>query len=327
MDQTKNNNLGRALGKRAPVNKKSVAFADFLIKIPAHPLIDLGPNYSYPMYGNDIWGDCVAADEGHSTQVVSGLLTGAVVTPTLDQVKAWYKTQNPNWNPSSGDEGNGMVIQLFLEYLVSKGIVSGFASVDFRNPEILRAAIFLGLSIKIGVQLQEAQQGAQFDQGLWDHVPGSRVVGGHDVCLVGYNAQTQRYQLISWGRLIECTQAFIDHLCDEAWIPIRPLHIAHPTFWNHFDFPAFVQAIYDITGGKIIIPLPTYRTLKLTSPLMHGDDVKEVQTILGIKADGYFGKATKASVIAFQAANNLVADGIVGAKTWTVLESQKKKSK
>lgn len=50
-----------------------------------------------------------------------------------------------------------------------------------------------------------------------------------------------------------------------------------------------------------------------------GDDVKALQTALGITADGIFGKNTEAAVKAFQKAHGLEADGIVGAKTWAAL--------
>ncbi|MCX5812471.1 MAG: peptidoglycan-binding protein [Proteobacteria bacterium] len=47
-----------------------------------------------------------------------------------------------------------------------------------------------------------------------------------------------------------------------------------------------------------------------------GDDVKKVQTRLGIKADGFFGTATENAVKAWQGANGLTADGIVGTDTF-----------
>ena len=50
-----------------------------------------------------------------------------------------------------------------------------------------------------------------------------------------------------------------------------------------------------------------------------GDEVKQVQTLLGIDADGLFGKKTEAAVKAFQAANGLKVDGIVGKNTWAAL--------
>jgi hypothetical protein len=244
------------LGKLAPVNKVSIKFEDFLTTYLTKPIVDNAPIYNYPMFGNDIWGDCACADEGHSEQVVTGLLTDKMYTPTMLQIETWYQSQNPNWSPTSGDEGGGMSIQLFLEYLVAQKLVLGFASIDHRNTDLLQSAIYLGLSVKVGVQLQQVQQGQQFIDGLWDYVPGSPVIGGHDICFVGYNATTKRYQLVSWGKLIECTQAFVDNCVDEAWIPIRQEHVDHPSFWNHFDLQGFSDAVKTITGGKVIIPVP-----------------------------------------------------------------------
>jgi putative chitinase len=50
---------------------------------------------------------------------------------------------------------------------------------------------------------------------------------------------------------------------------------------------------------------------------MEGEDVKKMQKILGIDADGIFGFGTTAAVKKWQRANGLEADGIVGPKTQT----------
>lgn len=50
-----------------------------------------------------------------------------------------------------------------------------------------------------------------------------------------------------------------------------------------------------------------------------GNEVKELQTLLHITADGIFGPGTEKAVIEFQKNHNLVADGIVGTKTWNEL--------
>jgi peptidoglycan hydrolase-like protein with peptidoglycan-binding domain len=60
---------------------------------------------------------------------------------------------------------------------------------------------------------------------------------------------------------------------------------------------------------------------------LSGDEVLKLQNFLIEKgylsatATGYFGEKTKVAVIAFQKANNLLADGIVGAGTRAVLNS------
>jgi len=52
-----------------------------------------------------------------------------------------------------------------------------------------------------------------------------------------------------------------------------------------------------------------------------GSDVAEVQTILGLDADGRFGPNTQNAVEEFQVAHNLNPDGIVGPKTWAALRA------
>jgi putative chitinase len=47
-----------------------------------------------------------------------------------------------------------------------------------------------------------------------------------------------------------------------------------------------------------------------------GEDVKKLQTFLGLGADGSFGPGTEKAVKAWQSANGLTADGIVGDGTW-----------
>ena len=88
------------------------------------------------------------------------------------------------------------------------------------------------------------------------------------------------------------------------------------------------------SGGGSSSSIPTLtRNLKLTSPMMKGDDVKQAQERLNYHkanagtADGTFGKNTKAAVIRFQKARiaegydlgSSGADGVIGQKTWNLL--------
>lgn len=50
-----------------------------------------------------------------------------------------------------------------------------------------------------------------------------------------------------------------------------------------------------------------------------GQEVKELQDFLEITVDGDFGPATEAAVKSWQSKNGLVADGIVGPKTWDAM--------
>ncbi|MCL6571775.1 MAG: peptidoglycan-binding protein, partial [Bacillus sp. (in: Bacteria)] len=50
-----------------------------------------------------------------------------------------------------------------------------------------------------------------------------------------------------------------------------------------------------------------------------GLNVQRVQRVVGVNPDGIFGAKTKAAVKAYQSRHGLVADGIVGPATWSVL--------
>ncbi len=69
------------------------------------------------------------------------------------------------------------------------------------------------------------------------------------------------------------------------------------------------------------------RKLLLTSPHMFGDDVKEVQRLLGTKGivispiDGKYGPGLEASIRRFQRHRGLPIDGRVGPQTWRALRS------
>jgi peptidoglycan hydrolase-like protein with peptidoglycan-binding domain len=68
------------------------------------------------------------------------------------------------------------------------------------------------------------------------------------------------------------------------------------------------------------------RILKISIPMMKGDDVKRLQELLCnnghiIEKDGVFGKNTDIAVRNFQRQKGLKVDGIVGPETWKVLNT------
>lgn len=74
------------------------------------------------------------------------------------------------------------------------------------------------------------------------------------------------------------------------------------------------------TGSHKTTPTGTPRTLKLTSPLMQGEDVRQVQVALSkagfnLIADGFFGKGTEQTVQQFQQQKQLTVDGQIGVAT------------
>jgi len=77
-----------------------------------------------------------------------------------------------------------------------------------------------------------------------------------------------------------------------------------------------------VLGGEYTPPAPAAKSTKKAAPArtlrrrMQGDDVAAMQRAIGIEpADGIFGLGTAAAVKAWQKANGLTADGIVGPAT------------
>lgn len=95
-----------------------------------------------------------------------------------------------------------------------------------------------------------------------------------------------------------------------------------------FDMIAFRAAVDGILKGTTpapqLIPAlagdgkPTLRRGQNNDPEM----VKIVQSRLGLSADGTFGPQTEAAIRQFQSKHNAVPDGIVGPKTWDLIQAQ-----
>ncbi|OLO40716.1 hypothetical protein BTR23_04375 [Alkalihalophilus pseudofirmus] len=62
------------------------------------------------------------------------------------------------------------------------------------------------------------------------------------------------------------------------------------------------------------------RMLRHNTPMMRGEDVREVQQKVGAMVDGFFGPETEQRVREFQQRENLTVDGIVGPQTWRALD-------
>lgn len=258
-------NPGFAKGLRPVLPERDhLKFNDFLVGMPIALLTDIAPSLSYPMDGNDSVGDCVVAMWDHLRQVITQLLTGTGLNFTQDEIWAFYKTQNPGFDPNGTAEtngpgsssDNGMNIQLLLEYLQKNGYILGFAKVDHTNPTEVKAATYIGLALAAGVTLQQAQMD-QFSSGQpWTPVAGSPIDGGHGVPFVGYWQSPQDYTLITWAKLQQCTQEFMNTQVGELWFVLTQYHVDHPNFRDNFDLAGFSKAVAQITQGQLTIPTP-----------------------------------------------------------------------
>ena len=100
-----------------------------------------------------------------------------------------------------------------------------------------------------------------------------------------------------------------------------------PSSMLTYDSSAVVVPDTDEQPSVSTANKPGDRTLKRTSPLMTGDDVKELQTRLNElgfdcgTADGQFGANTEKGVRAFQKATNIEVDGKFGKESKAALDA------
>lgn len=104
--------------------------------------------------------------------------------------------------------------------------------------------------------------------------------------------------------------------------------------WNRYGRPSYFKN--DIVGAGDEAAAPSgwivRRLLKFASPMLRGDDVRELQKRLIARgyacgrsgADGIFGRDTQAAVRAFQGSARLTVDGKAGRQTVTALGGEYK---
>jgi hypothetical protein len=219
------------LGKRAarfdPRTLKMARYIEIAGAPPAPPLaIDWLANVSsWPMYMNDVLGDCVEAAGGHMVELWEKYTNSNKPQPTNSQIVQAYSGAG-GYVPGDPSTDQGTDMLSFLKYWRSTGIgghkILAFVSLKRGDLAELRQAIWLFGAAIIGVQLPVSVQNLNewsVPDGLsGDYAPGSW--GGHCVPVGAYNEQLPgrlRNKLVTWGSVIPMSDYFYYCYCDEAY--------------------------------------------------------------------------------------------------------------
>jgi hypothetical protein len=128
--------------------------------------------------------------------------------------------------------------------------VLGFAKVDLRNPEEVRAAIAIFGGVLFGLDLQVAQQD-QLDEGVWDYAR-SGEWGGHAIMAGAYDTSVETG--VTWAKTIRMTNQFIRRQLAEAWVVILPAHLGTRRFLEGMDMATFAADYEQLTGRPFPSP-------------------------------------------------------------------------
>lgn len=169
---------------------------------------------------NDEKSDCTCATFYHLRQVWTSQTSTEITEPDSNVLELYE--QACGYDPNDPSTDNGGVEQDVLKFLLNTGAPVGvglrdkiraFIEVDPANMDYIRRTILDCGGCYIGVNLSQSAMSSQ----VWDVGGDETIVGGHAVCLVGYDAVANTFKLISWGQIYECTVAFMQKFCEEAY--------------------------------------------------------------------------------------------------------------
>ena len=242
-------------GRRSPRPRPKglLQLTDFVdVAFLAHSAsVDWTVGVDFGLYENDKFGDCGPTYVANSRRLTTKWLTGTEVRPTQDDVFDLYRRSgNPQFDPATGADDNGVDMTVMLDAVCSGGIggvkAIAYAALDPKNMDQLQAAIEIFHGVGFGVTLQVAQQ---TQVGTWNYIPGSGTWGGH--AILGAAFTPTDVDVISWDELFKMTPSFIQHDDDEAYVVIWPEHLADP----RVDKVKLAAAYKALTGRDLPIPV------------------------------------------------------------------------
>lgn len=259
------------LGRRPPKNAPALRLAPLLTgTAPAHPA--QADHFTqvrrWALGRNDQYGTCGPTSAANYLKLVYRYLYGENITVTDDAIIDLYRRSgNPNFDPATGYDDNGVVMQTMLEAWTAGGIQVvrtdgrietarpvAFAQVDEDSIDEIRAAIAIFGGVLFGVDLETAQQ----TQMVWDF-QSSPDWGGHAIVAGEYTSATGDVDVsvVSWAEVIGTTDRFCAAQLDEVWVAILPQHLEHPAFLDGVDLAGLRDAYQRLTGRVLPVPAPS----------------------------------------------------------------------
>lgn len=227
---------------------------------------------SWHLGGNNRFGTCGPVSVANQRRIVTGYLTDRPLWYTDEQIYDLYRRSgNPQFNPATGADDNGVDMQTMCEALMSGGFAGikpvCFAKIEPTRIEDIRAAEAIFGSVLFGITLDEAQNG-QTDEGLWDSVSSSPVWGGHAVMSGRYRnpegTTLDRTGVITWALPVDTTDRFLEGQLEEVWVIIWPEHLGTREFQEGVDTSILAADYTALTGAPFPgspIPAPRVPTV------------------------------------------------------------------
>jgi hypothetical protein len=182
-------------------------------RLPTPPATYEVPKASYPIDGNDRYGDCTIAAVAHAIEGWNmEVHQHDPVPPEQDVVETYFKL--------TGGEDAGLVVADVLATWHARGLfgrkIRAYAPVNPRNLLQLHQSVAFYGGCYLGIECPQSAQ-EQFMAGeMWTYVEGSPVEGGHAVHALGYGPHGGLH-CATWGGIAILSAGFLAHYLTEAW--------------------------------------------------------------------------------------------------------------
>lgn len=171
---------------------------------------------NWTMMGNDQYGDCVIAMEGH-LMMVRTANASSIIVPSTSDILGLY-TAETGFNPSDPATDQGTNMSDDAEYMVTHGILGhkadAIASIDPGNQDHLKWCNQLFGGCAIGINVPQSMMD-QFQNGQpLDDIGDRNYLGGHGIPIVHYDGTY--FYVVTWGKRVPATPAFVKAYTEEA---------------------------------------------------------------------------------------------------------------
>lgn len=176
------------------------------------------------MLGNDEWGDCTEAANGHIVELLTYYGLGRELQVTAAQVLTAY-TRVTGFNPLAGPPGrnptdNGAQVIDVLADFVTSGVadfrLSAYAEVNVGDPNEVKLAVADFGCLSIAVDLPASAQQQFYANKPWTVKRNDGgIAGGHCIVPCGYD-ESYVYAF-TWGAVVKIAWAWWRKYVTEAW--------------------------------------------------------------------------------------------------------------
>jgi hypothetical protein len=206
-------------GKHAPQFPTGLKELSSYVKggaLPAPPAsVNNYAGLSWPMDGNNSYGDCTMAAAAHAIQCWNQVAATKDAVPSQNAVISQYLRLTHG-------QDSGLAEANVLKTWQSSGLwqnrIMGYAPVNVHDQTTLQQSISLfGLSY-VGIQLPANAETQFSERQPWSLVPGwqhQQIIGGHAVIFAGYDANY--LYAVTWGAIQPVSWEWWHTYGDEAW--------------------------------------------------------------------------------------------------------------